>query len=219
MSIERPADYVPAAGRDWLLPVYDPISRFLVRDHALKGRLIREAALAPGERVLDLGCGTGTLLLLAARAHPDVTLTGVDGDDKALAIARRKLARAGAEVRLDTGLADRLPYPDASFDHVFSTAMFHHLSPDERAGALREVRRVLRPGGAFHLVDFGPTTGFLSRLTGHLFHAVSERAREVFEGRLPERMREAGFAEVGEHGRHATPFGTFYTWRGRKPPA
>jgi ubiquinone/menaquinone biosynthesis C-methylase UbiE len=212
-----PADYVPAAGHDWLLPLYDPLSRLLVRDHAPRRRLLREAALQPGERVLDLGCGTGTLLLLAARMHPDVTLTGVDGDEKALAIARRKLARAGVAVRLDTALADRLPYPDAGFDHVFSTAVFHHLAPEERERALREVRRMLRPGGTFRLADFGPASSLLARLTGHLFHASSERTRDVFEGGLPQRMREAGFAEVGEHGRHATPFGTLYTWRGRAP--
>jgi ubiquinone/menaquinone biosynthesis C-methylase UbiE len=216
MPLERPAGYVPAAGHDRLLPFYDFVSRWLVRDHALKRRLVREAGLRPGERALDLGCGTGTLLLLAAELHPGVALVGVDGDEKALAIARRKLARAGADVQLDAGLADRLPYPDGAFDHVFSSALFHHLEPGERARALAEVRRVLRPGGGFTLADFGPATGALGRVFSHLFHA-SGRARDVFEGRLPDAMRAAGFEGVREAGRHATPFGTLYTWRGAAP--
>jgi ubiquinone/menaquinone biosynthesis C-methylase UbiE len=217
MSVERPSGYVPAAGHDWLLPLYDPCSRWLVRDHVLKRRLVREAGLRLGQRVLDVGCGTGTLALLAKQLHPEVEVVGIDGDEKVLAIARRKAARAGADVRLDAGLADRLPYPDASFDHVFSSAVFHHLTPDERARALAEVRRVLRPGGGFTLADFGPATGAVARFFGHLFHA-SERARDVFEGRLPDAMRAAGFAGVAEHGRHGTVFGTLYTWRGVRAP-
>ena len=61
MTHERPAGYVPAAGQDWLLPLYDPFLRWVMRESVFKTRLVREARIAPGQRVLDLGCGTATL--------------------------------------------------------------------------------------------------------------------------------------------------------------
>ena len=78
--------YIPAAGRDWLLPLYDPLQWILGGD-ALKRPLIEQAALAPGFRVLDIGCGTGSLTLLIKRLHPEVEVLGLDPDRKALAIA------------------------------------------------------------------------------------------------------------------------------------
>jgi ubiquinone/menaquinone biosynthesis C-methylase UbiE len=146
--------YVPAAGHDWSLPLYDPIVKLLGAD-AARRVLIDQAELRPGHQVLEVGCGTGSLLMLVRRAQPGVELTGLDPDPKALARAQRKANAARAPIRLDRGFADALPYPDASFDRVFSCFMLHHL-PDahEKVGTLREIRRVLRPGGRLHLLDF-----------------------------------------------------------------
>jgi ubiquinone/menaquinone biosynthesis C-methylase UbiE len=64
------------------------------------------------------------------------------------------VARAGLEVRLDRGFADRLPYADGSVDRVLSSFMLHHLPGEQKLDALREVHRVLAPGGSLHLLDF-----------------------------------------------------------------
>src|SRR2546430_13790941 len=87
--------YLPAAGHDWSSPLYDPIVKLLGGDAARKA-LLEQAALRPGQRVLDVGCGTGTLATLIKQLYPDVEVVGLDPDPEALARARRKAARAGA---------------------------------------------------------------------------------------------------------------------------
>ncbi len=197
--------YLPAAGHDWFLPFYDPFVKLLGGD-ASRRALLDQAALRPGHRVLDIGCGTGTLVVQIKQRHPEVDVVGLDPDPKALARARRKAERAGVSARLDQGFADELPYPAASFDHVFSAFMFHHLEPDEKVTALREVRRVLVPGGALHMADFGSPEPRPRGLLARVFHST-HRLSDNFGGRIPQMMREAGFAEVRLVGQRATLFG------------
>jgi len=150
--------YLPAAGKDWALPFYDPLVKLLGADSA-RLELLEQANLRPGDRVLDIGCGTGTLVALIKRRYPPVEVVGIDPDPKALARAAKKIKKAGAAVQLDRGFADELPYADESFDRVVSSFMFHHLEAGNREKTLREVRRVLRPGGSLHLLDFASMEG------------------------------------------------------------
>ncbi|HEX8831402.1 MAG TPA: class I SAM-dependent methyltransferase, partial [Longimicrobium sp.] len=164
-------DYVPAAGRHWLLPFYDLLTRVLGADRSRKV-LAQQAACRPGDRVLDVGCGTGSLLVLLKQLHPAAEVAGLDPDPGALTIARRKAERAGVAVLLDQGLAGELPYADGTFDRVLSSLMYHHLRGAQKEQMLREVRRVLKPGGSFHLLDFagpgGERRGFIaSHLHSH----------------------------------------------------
>jgi ubiquinone/menaquinone biosynthesis C-methylase UbiE len=205
-------DYLPAMGRDALLPLYDPLSRLLgVR--AAHRRLVAQAGIAPGHRVLEIGCGTGNLLLLTKRTHPQATVIGLDPDEAALARARRKADRAGLDVQLDHGFAAELPYPDASVDRVLSALMFHHLPPPEKRTALREVRRVLAPDGSLHLLDIDRavprSTGLLLRLA-HLGrhhggpHGVgADHLADNSSHRIRALMQEAGLTGPAEtdHGR------------------
>jgi len=212
---ERPAGYVPAAGHDHLLPLYDPMLRVLGREKTFRGRLFAQAGIRSGERVLDVGCGTGSFAVLVKERCPGATVVGVDGDAKALAIARRKAERRGVAIQLDEALATSLPYPDASFDRVTSSLVLHHLTHDEKRAALSEIRRVLRPGGTFHLADFGPPVGLLGRLA--LLHVGDdERTRDNQEGRMPELMREAGLEAVTANGHLATVFGTLHFHAARR---
>jgi ubiquinone/menaquinone biosynthesis C-methylase UbiE len=201
---ETARSYIPAAGRDWLLPFYDPL-QWLLGGHGMRRAMLDAAALRPGLRVLDVGCGTGSLVAELARSRPEVEVTGLDPDPLALARARRKLERAGVEARLDEGFADDLPYPEASFDRVFSSFMFHHLSREVKEGMLREVSRVLAPGGALHLLDFGgeaPAHGLLA----HLVHRHDD-VGDNFGGGIARLLRQAGFGQVREVWSRRTLFG------------
>lgn len=172
-AAERRHDYLPAAGRDAFLPFYDLLTAVL-GGAAVHRRLIDQAGLAAGQRVLEIGCGTGNLAIRVMRAHPDLELVGSDPDPLALARARRK-ARGRTGIRFERGYAQRLPHPDASFDRVLSALMLHHLDHDTKVAAAAEVSRVLRPGGSLHLADITGEPhgmhGFLARRvvpSGHL---------------------------------------------------
>lgn len=185
--------YVPAAGQHWSLPFYDPVVKLLGGD-AARRVLIDQAELQPGYRVLEIGCGTGSLLLSIKRRDPRIDVTGLDPDPKALARAKRKADAASVTVRLDRGFSDALPYSDASFDRVFSCFMFHHLNgPEEKQRTLREIGRVLKPGARLHLLDFAqagshPHGGIARWLHSH------ERMSDNTEQRILSFMEEAGLA-------------------------
>jgi len=208
--------YIPAAGSDLLLPFYDPLNR-LLGTAALHRELIGEAHLEPGQQLLDVGCGTGSLAVLVRREHPRVDVVALDPDPKALAIARRKAERARVDVRFEQGYGDALPFGDAAFDRVTSSLMFHHLDLATRCGMLREILRVLRPDGSFHLLDFGRSEerrsdGLLARLL-----SSAEHMRENGDARVAALLEEAGFEGVERLAARRTLFGRVAFHRGRKP--
>jgi ubiquinone/menaquinone biosynthesis C-methylase UbiE len=211
----KTAKYIPALRFDWLTPLYDPILRWMMREEAIKQRLIQEAGIRPGQNVLDLGCGTGTLAIMIKQSNPEAMVTGLDGDPKVLEIARSKAVRAGLNLKLDQGMAYQLPYPDSSFDRVLSSLVFHHLESDDKRKTMREVYRILRPGGEFYLLDLGRP----HKMYGHILSIWDrwlELAGDNVRGLLPEMMRDAGFELVEESAYFTTVFGSLSLYRGRK---
>lgn len=210
--------YVPALGYHRLTRFYDPVVALTTRERTFKRRLLREARISGG-RVLDLGCGTGTLSIWAKQAHPEAEVFGLDGDPGILEIARRKAARAGVEVRFERGMAHDLPYPDASFRRVLSSLLLHHLDHDAKGKAAREVWRVLEPGGELLVADWGRPSGRLMRA---LFFSVQildgfENTNDNVRGRLPSLFTLSGFREVDVLHEYATIYGTLTLYRARKP--
>ena len=190
MSTADRRDFLPAAGHDLFLPLYDPIVRWLGFDRS-RQELISQANVKPDHHILDIGCGTGSFVVLLKRQFPTVQVTGLDPDPKALHRAENKLRRVGVSVRLDRGFADELPYATNSFDRVVSSFMFHHLEEDDKKKTLAEVQRVLKPGGSFHLLDFTSdhgSHGYLARL----FHSHA-MMKDNTDQRLLKLMTQAGF--------------------------
>lgn len=152
---------------------YDVLVWLLTRGRARAFReaLASLARLAPGERVLDIGCGTGSLALVARRRVGTAgSVVGVDPSPEMIERATRKAARAGLDVRFERAVAEALPFPDAHFDVVLSTLMLHHLPRPARQQCAREIRRVLKPGGRVMVVDFGrpqDKKGFLAHVHRH----------------------------------------------------
>src|SRR5882724_11424036 len=115
MALQPQRTYLPAAGRDSLLPLYDLMTKLMGADRARR-QLLDQAQIRSGHRVLDVGCGTGSLTIQLKRLNPETDVVGLDPDPKALALAKRKALRAEVSIQLDQGFGDELPYPDASFD-------------------------------------------------------------------------------------------------------
>ena len=140
------------------------------RDRAFREQLLNLAHLKPGESVLDVGCGTGTLAIAAKRrVGPTATVHGVDASPAMIARASKKARKAHLDVVFHQGLAEALPFPDGQFDLVLSTVMLHHLPRKIRQQAAVEIRRVLKPEGRVLVVDFGAPRRPRRSLIGH-FH-------------------------------------------------
>jgi ubiquinone/menaquinone biosynthesis C-methylase UbiE len=201
----HPHDYLPAAGHDALLPCYDLISRLLGM-RKVHQTLIAQAGLADSRRVLEIGCGTGNLIIRAKRDYPQLEAVGCDPDPRALERARRKTDA----VRLEQGYAERLPYADGEFDRVLSSMMLHHINDDAKPAAAAEIFRVLRPGGRLHLVDIGGEVadgGLAARLIRRNPHAAGNLGDAI-----PRLLRGAGFdcTEVASHRQRVVGQLTYY---------
>jgi ubiquinone/menaquinone biosynthesis C-methylase UbiE len=156
-------------------------------EHVVRRKIAEMAQLQPGERVLDVGCGTGTLALVAKeRVGATGRVCGIDPAPKQISYARRKAARRGLHVDFQLGVIEAIPYPDRSFDVVLSTLMMHHLTEDLKRRGLAEIARVLAPGGRLLIVDMKGMGKWQSQMEDQ-----------------PTLLREAGFSavETGE-----TPF-------------
>jgi ubiquinone/menaquinone biosynthesis C-methylase UbiE len=192
MSHARHA-YLPAAGRDVFLPLYDPLTKLLGADRARR-KLFDQASVQPDHRILDIGCGTGTFAVAIKRWLPTVNVVGLDPDPKALARSHRKAMAAGISIRFDQGFANALPYADVSFDRVFSSLMFHHLPQNAKLATLCEVRRVLKPGGSLHLLDFVEPGRHSHNPLARWLHA-SEQMEDNTQERILSWMSEAGLLD------------------------
>ena len=201
--------FIPALRFDRLTPLFDAVVAVTARDDAVKRRVVEHARIASGDDVLDVGCGTGTLALLAAEAAPRVSVTGLDADPKILARARGK---AKGAVTFDEAMSTAMPYDDASFDVVLSTLFFHHLTDDAKRTTAAEIRRVLRPGGRLVVGDLGrphdPLMRVAVRATVQLLDGTATTSLNV-RGGLPPVLAGAGLEDVAVSERLRTPVGSY----------
>ena len=141
MSNETQQPYIPALGFDWLTRFYDPVLRATLREDKFKRLLVEQARLQRGQDVLDLGCGTATLTIMLKQSCPGARIIGLDGDPKVLAVAREKVAAAGADVELHEGMAFAPPFAPGSFDRVVSSLVLHHLTTENKRRTFAQVVR------------------------------------------------------------------------------
>ncbi len=154
---------------------YDLVMWFLTlgKESVLRQNIANLIAYQPGENVLDVGCGTGSLALVAKeRVGKAGSVHGIDPAPRQLARARAKAARSGLTVDFQLGVIEKLAFPDRTFDVVESTFAIDHVPVDLQRQGLKEIARVLKPGGRLFIM-----------ITG------SVRDLAVF-------MKEAGFSQV-----------------------
>lgn len=202
---------MPAAGLAAFTGAYDTVVKLTMREArwrpVFRDRITAHVP-ARGD-IVDVGAGTGTLAIALAAARPDASVTAVDGDPGALALAARK---AGADrVQWRRGLAGALDLGEAAgADAVVMSLLLHHLAPDAKRAALRDAAALLRAGGRLHIADWGRPTGPAMRVGFAALQLLDgiEGTRDHAAGRLPAIVREAGFPRVDRYARVRTAWGS-----------
>jgi ubiquinone/menaquinone biosynthesis C-methylase UbiE len=210
--------YIHALRFSSLSALYDPVVALTLREQTFKSALLDGVALEPGQRVLDIGCGTGTLACMVAQREPGLQMHGLDGDPAILERARRKAAERGVSIRFSHGMSFQLPFPDNHFDSVLSSLFFHHLNPSSKQRTLAEILRVLKPAGHLHVADWGAAQDPLMRAAFLVIQLVDGfgTTQDNVRGKLPGMMAQAGFEGVHVDGRFRTMLGTMEIVRAKR---
>ena len=186
---------------------YDLVVQLLTlgRAKALRQLTIDQAQLRSGEAVLDVGCGTGDLTLLAKqRVGAAGRVCGIDAGPEMIGVARGKAARRRTEIDFRVEPIEAMTFPAQTFDVVLSSLMMHHLPDDLKPRALAELRRVLKPGGRLLIADFKRPTDHLGQgvmrlmMHGHVRQGAQD---------LPALLAEAGFTSITVEDRRSRVLG------------
>jgi ubiquinone/menaquinone biosynthesis C-methylase UbiE len=172
------------------------VDTFLFRGQwrELRQRTADLARIQPGEKVLDVGCGTGKLALeTARRVGREGSVAGIDPGTEQIARARSKAARRKLPIDFQIGVIEQLAFPDQTFDVVLSTLMMHHLPAPLKRRGLAEIARVLKPGGRLVIADFTPKKERKGQAAR--FHAGGSSMRD-----LAAMIVDAGFEQLETEG-------------------
>lgn len=194
--------------------LYDILVNLILfgQERKMREATITLARIQPGERVIDVGCGTGTLAITAKKRAAGAQIHGTDAAPEMIERAREKALKAGVEVDFRAGLVEAIDFPANTFDIVLSSLMVHHLPPDLKSKAFAEIFRVLKPGGRLLIVDFEPPQRGLTRTVLSLF--LGQGMMQIDNSAIPPMLTAAGFAGV-EKGETELQMATYIA--GRKP--
>ncbi len=200
------SEYLAVEDRHWW---------FLGRRRIFLRLLDRHLDPVPGRsrRILDVGCGTGTLAIAIKPRVGAGEVHGIDASPEMIQVAKEKSAKDGSDIDFRGALIEAIPFPDASFDLVTSSLMLHHLPDDVKAKGFLEIQRVLKPGGRFMAMDFAaPSHSPLSHLLAIFGHSHGESV----VGKLVPMLEETGFSDVEDITTHHKNFAFIRATRDRE---
>ncbi len=208
------SNYVPALRYPWLTRWYDWLMAWVFPEARVRLALIDNANIQKSQRILEFGVGTASLSILLKQMHRLSEVVGVDVDPEILRIARDKIEKSGLSLKVEQYDGSILPFADHSFDRVVTCLVLHHLDPAQKRQSLREMRRVLKPGGSLHVADWGKPSNWRMRMAFYMVQMLDgfKTTTENVEGKLPQIFQEAGFFTVTESTKVNTLFGTMRTY-------
>lgn len=213
-------EFTPALGRPEWTGLYDVAIAIMTREGRWRGALVDQIAPKNGEFIVDVGSGTGSLLLALHKRAPDTRLAGVDPDPEVLARARSKAARRGIEIDFRQGFArDAASVGLEGADKAVSSLVFHQTPMDEKRAGLAAMFSLLRPGGQLHVADYGRQRTKLMRRQFRIVQKLDgfEHTEPNARGVLPELMQACGFEGVIETEVIPTPTGSISLYRAQRP--
>jgi len=202
-------NYIPALRFKWLTPLYDFIIGHTMPEKKIKEHLIQIAEISDGQQVLDFGCGTGSLTIMAKEANPGASITGIDIDIQILNKAIQRAEKKNLDILLIDYDGSKLPFQDNQFNRIISCLVFHHLDTVTKQKVLAGLFRTLSSGGRLHIADFGRSASRLQRKLFNIIRTLDgfKSTRANAEGMLPLLIEDAGFKNVSITRKFRTIFG------------
>ncbi len=197
--------FTPAAGRFAPTSLYDRGVALLTRESIWRRELVKRISPKPGEAILDVGCGTGSLAILLKQAAPEARIVGLDPDAEALTIARRKARVAGVEIEWFEGFAHDAA-TIGSFDKVVSSLVFHQVPLAGKRSGIAAMFAAVKTGGLVFIADYALQSTWTMR---QLFRFI-----QMIDGRENTQLNADGFIEAELEkvvGRRITPAYTLDT--------
>jgi len=212
-------NFTPALGHATLTPLYDSAIAVLTREGRWRNALVQQIAPKATDVIVDVGCGTGTLVLMLKRVAPSATIIGLDPDPAVLDLAKAKAQRAGVEIIFERGFANEVQrLAELGVTKAVSSLVFHQTPMSEKRAGVLAMHDALLPSGELHVADYGLQRTPLMRT---LFRQIQrldgvENTTPNAEGVLPRLMSEAGFVDVTETVVIPTPTGSISLYLARK---
>lgn len=208
--------YTPPLRYNWLTPIYDTVIRALTRETAWRSALIQQIAPSSADRILDVGCGTGTFAVELNRLVPEAEIIGIDPDATALERAFAKADSSSRSVRFLEGFLSKAALPlNWKPTKIVSSLVFHQTPLATKREILRTMHDLLAENGEIHIADYGfqksPVMRAMFRMTVQMLDGLADTQPNA-DGILPELMREVGLT-VDEGRILPTPTGSISLYR------
>ena len=218
MDQNKTTSFIPALGYDFLTAYYDMAIKLTMPEKKFRRILVESIYPQDDESILEFGFGTGQNLILVKNQNQNIRLTGLDIDPKVKDIANYKLAKNNLTVPLDLYSGNIFPYPDNHFDKIYSCLVFHQLDADTKTNCLKEIYRVLKPGGELIIADWGKADNKIMRLTFGIVQMLDgfKSTDDNVKGKMPKYIGKGGFENVQIIQSINTAIGTFSYFKARK---
>ena len=202
-------DFTPAAGRFLPTSAYDRLLAVLTREARWRSELLESLAPRNGERILDVGCGTGSFAILVKQAAPYAEVVGIDPDEHARCIANAKAAAAGIEIEWMSGFA-RDAANFGQFDKVVSSLVFHQVPVAEKQAGLAAMFAAAKQGGRIIVADYARQNSWLMRQAFKIVQSADGRTNTQpnADGFLEAELARIGGVSVTAEWSLDTPTGT-----------
>lgn len=203
------AKFISALRFKWLTPLYDFFIGATMPEKSIKQSLINISFLTDHATVLDFGCGTATLTMMAKEHRPLIKITGIDIDESILNKAAEKIKQKGLNIKLTDYDGEKLPFEDNSFDRVISCLVFHHLETPVKQKILAELFRVTQKDGQLIIADFGRSDSWYQRLLFNMIRGLDgfKPTSANAKGLMPSLIADAGFSNPVIKQKFKTVFG------------
>src|SRR3989344_2684555 len=205
--------HIPPLRFNFLTKFFDSFLRICMKEYKIKNEFINLAKIKKNDKILDLGCCTGTLLKILAKKKKTTKIYGIDINISALKIAKNKLINTKTILKKYNGI--KIPFEDNFFDTIFSSLVIHHIPKKDRVLIFFEIKRVLKEDGNLFILDFGKQQNIYGKLITSIIKLI-EPIEDNLKGKIPFYLKQTKFKGIKGHKHYKTLFGELTIYSGKK---